>query len=201
MPVERATRETIAPRTASSWRKRRRRLAERTPVVAIGDGAAAHKVGAASPKDDGAGNSATVLGSGPRAQAVRRAMLLNPPPLIAAVFPWNRGSDGMAASFDEEHHVVEHKGGDGDKHEEAEGTAAESDGVNSGSNGAWRRTEGQHGGDSLYWKMEDNVCVTRGSFRAVVVAAIANNIQSFFVGGHGFGVLKSKQKLAERNWG
>ncbi|MED6113338.1 hypothetical protein PIB30_069843 [Stylosanthes scabra] len=60
--------------------ERRRTLAARTPVATIGEGAA------------------SILGGGPRAQAVNRAMLLNPPPLIAAMFPWNRDKGSAAAA-------------------------------------------------------------------------------------------------------
>ncbi|MED6177365.1 hypothetical protein PIB30_097476 [Stylosanthes scabra] len=62
----------LSPVTAAA--ERRRILAARTPVATVGEGAD------------------SMLGSGPRAQAVRRAMLLNPPPLIAAVFPWDRAA-------------------------------------------------------------------------------------------------------------
>ncbi|MED6122371.1 hypothetical protein PIB30_039118 [Stylosanthes scabra] len=54
--------------------ERRRTLAARTPVATIREGAT------------------SMLGGGPRAESVRRAMLLNPPPLMTAVFPWDRAA-------------------------------------------------------------------------------------------------------------
>ncbi|MED6172466.1 hypothetical protein PIB30_050400 [Stylosanthes scabra] len=50
------------------------RLAARTPVAIVGEG------------------TTSMLGGWRITQAVRRAMLLNPPSLMAAVFPWDRAA-------------------------------------------------------------------------------------------------------------
>ncbi|MED6185304.1 hypothetical protein PIB30_055765, partial [Stylosanthes scabra] len=43
---------------------------------------------------------------GPKAQAVCRAMILNPPPLMAAISPWNRGTTQRHDQGAEPHVVV-----------------------------------------------------------------------------------------------
>ncbi|MED6168710.1 hypothetical protein PIB30_014175 [Stylosanthes scabra] len=41
----------------------------------------------------------TVTNGSPRARQLRRFILLTPPPLLAAVFPWNRGGDAAGRAF------------------------------------------------------------------------------------------------------
>ncbi|MED6133742.1 hypothetical protein PIB30_030959 [Stylosanthes scabra] len=56
------------------------RLAERTPIATVGEG------------------TASMLGGWRITQAIRRALLLQPPPLLAAVFPWNRDTVSVATA-------------------------------------------------------------------------------------------------------
>ncbi|MED6169152.1 hypothetical protein PIB30_018679 [Stylosanthes scabra] len=58
---------------------------------------AAIKEDGAKPIEDG---TATVTNGGLRVRQLRRFFLLNPPPLLAAVFPWNRDGDGEERSRD-----------------------------------------------------------------------------------------------------
>ncbi|MED6217666.1 hypothetical protein PIB30_019798 [Stylosanthes scabra] len=190
----------------SELAEKRRTIAARTPVATVGEGAT------------------SMLGGWRRTQVIRRAMLLNPPPLMAAVFPWNRDKGLVAAAGKGAEDSAFAKGKVEDKAAKAverevlvvvaaigsrtglgEIHYREKDDIESGGD-AWIGTEGKHSGGA--WRMMgDNIwgypCVIRKSFRVVaigpVVTAAVDNIQHFFMGGNGCGTLKNKEELAERS--
>ncbi|MED6170868.1 hypothetical protein PIB30_035254 [Stylosanthes scabra] len=143
-----------------------------------------------------------MLGSWRRTQVIRRAMLLNPPPLMAAVFPWNRDKGLVAAAGkgsedsafakgkveDKAANAVERQrlalandrealvvvAAIGSRTDLGEIHYREKDDIESGGD-AWIGTEGKRSGGA--WRMmEDNIWgypyVTRESFRVVAIGPV-----------------------------